>query len=376
VSRPRRGLALPALALAALLSGCSDGGVETTYGRMRGQSVNGTGVLAELFRRQGHTVRAASRLNEKTAGQADLIVRFALRPGPPDREEADWFDEWLSDYPGRRLIYVVRDFNGEPEYWSGALDRLPEDASEERRSRMEARRDAARTWPLELPAAPKEVADPVEWFAMEEGVGSTTVCRTLGGPWAEGVDAASAALFIHHAFRQDDESGNAVLLEGEGKPLVVTWHWAGDSEVLAVANGSFLLNEALVPKGRRPLAQRVVRWAGESPLRVVFAEGSGLLSEGESSRSPFALLWVPPLGWIAVHMMAFGLIACLARAAILGRPRVEPPSGADRPAAHAEALGALLARTRDVDAARSLLETYRRWRHASAGAPRPRGTKL
>jgi hypothetical protein len=46
--------------------GCSEG-VDATYGRMRGESVNGTGALAELFRQEGHTVRAAVRLTDDLA---------------------------------------------------------------------------------------------------------------------------------------------------------------------------------------------------------------------------------------------------------------------------------------------------------------------
>jgi hypothetical protein len=63
-----------------------------------------------------------------------------------------------------------------------------------------------------------------------------------------------------------------------------------------------------------------------------------------------------------VHLGLFGLLACLAHAPRLGRPQPAPPSDADRPAAHAEAVGDLLARSHDIGAARNLLETYRRWR--------------
>ena len=46
--------------------------------------------------------------------------------------------------------------------------------------------------------------------------------------------------------------------------------------------------------------------------------------------------------WVALHLGLFGLLACLARAPRLGRPSPDAPSDADRPAAHAEAVGALL----------------------------------
>ena len=44
--------ALGAIVLLAAAAGCQSGGVDATYGRSRGPSVNGTGALAELFRRR------------------------------------------------------------------------------------------------------------------------------------------------------------------------------------------------------------------------------------------------------------------------------------------------------------------------------------
>ena len=55
---------------------------------------------------------------------------------------------------------------------------------------------------------------------------------------------------------------------------------------------------------------------------------------------------MPPLRWVAIQAGLAALLAALARAPRLGRPRPDPPSGADRPAEHALALGTLLARAR------------------------------
>jgi hypothetical protein len=138
-----------------------------------------------------------------------------------------------------------------------------------------------------------------------------------------------------------------------------------------VASGAFLLNATLVNPARRPLALRVVDWVGEPPRNVAFVEGSSVLGTGPAARSIFALLRVPPFGWVAAQMFALGLAACLARAPRLGRARLEPPSDADRPAAHAEALGSLLARTGQPEQARATLEAFRLWRKKSAGGGGP-----
>ena len=80
--------------------------------------------------------------------------------------------------------------------------------------------------------------------------------------------------------------------------------------------------------------------------------------------------------WVALHLGLFGLLACLARAPRLGRPSPDAPSDADRPAAHAEAVGALLERSRGAATARDLLETYRRWRFPRASQEPGRPAEL
>ena len=361
-----------------VLSGCL-GGVDAHYGRSRGPSVNGTGGLAEMMRGAGHTVRAAVRLGDELNEKADAIVRFAPRPGPPAREEAAWYQKWLEADPRRRLVYVPQDFDAESEYWAAALAAMPASTTAADRQRAEERRVETAAWAADLPPRAKEAADPDDWFAVERGTGPVA-CKALGGPWAEGVDAAAAALTRHDGLK---ENGETILLTGDGVPLALEWHWPGHpppepgASTLVVANGSFLLNEPLARRARRPLARRVVAWLGPAPLRVVFVEGAGpTAGNGGGGSSPFDLLRVAPLGTIFGHAVAALLLVALSRAVILGRPIPAPPSDADRPAAHPEALGTLLARTRDVEGTRALLETYRRWRHPSAPSPTtPRGPR-
>ncbi|HEX8202530.1 MAG TPA: DUF4350 domain-containing protein, partial [Isosphaeraceae bacterium] len=334
--RRATGFGLLALALATL--GCAPRGIDATYGRSRGASVNGTGALAELFRRKGHEVRVARRLNPTVGAGADVLVRFAPWPGPPDRAEADWYQAWAAESPNRRLIYVPRDFDAQSEYWAAALARLPASADPQEKARMERQRDQTRAWAADLPSPAKTPADVDYWFATETRPGTPAPCKTLSGPWADGIDAAAAGLTRHQVFRVDPSGGEDVLLEGDGHPLALEWLWAEGGSALVVANGSFLLNEPLAHPARRPLALRVVRWAGEPPRRVVFVEGGDVLAD-EDRKPP---RWPPPLNWVMPHLLAFGLVACLSRAEILGRPRPEAPSGADRPVAHAVALGVLL----------------------------------
>ncbi len=357
------------------LLGCSEE-IDSTYGRMRGASVNGTGALAELFRQEGHTVRAAVRLTDDLDEWADVIVRFAPNPGPPGREEADWYENWLTEGRGSGLIYVPRDYDTQAEYWQGVLAAMPKTADASLRKRVEKRLEDARPWASKRPAKAKEPAPPDAWFTVKHSPGSPTICKTLGGDWAGGIDPVRASLTRHETLVADaeglsPEDAVGVLLKGDGKILAMEWHRANEARVLVVANGSFLLNAALVNRTRRPLAMHVARWPGDEPMHLAFVEGSFVVGDPPAQPSVFGLLEIPPFGWLAAQLLVLGLAVCLARAPSLGRPRPEPPSGEDRPVAHPLALGALWERTGAAEDARSALQTYRLWRHPSRRGERP-----
>jgi hypothetical protein len=384
--RPGSALAIAATAIA--LAGCGGRAVDESYGRIGTRSINGTGVFAGLLSARGHEVRAAVRLTQELRDWADVIVRFAPSAGPVEREEAQWYSEWLNESPRRRLVYVPRDYEATVEYWTMALDQLPKDAPSRLRERIEEARTAAENsgkgrFPIPVPAKkagkPKAVAPSGELFSLKESTKGPSVCKELGGPWAKGVDAAKAALTKHQTIKL---GGEELLLSGDGEPLVVTWRHQNTSAVLVVANGSFLLNVPLVNRARWPLAERTVAWAagaseedGEEapmePKRIAFVEGGFVLSGPFGPPSVFEIARKPPFDWPVAQLLALGLAACLARAPRLGRARSESPSGADRPVAHPEALGALLARTSRASEARDLLESFRRWRNR----PSPRGSR-
>ncbi len=357
--------ALFASAFALLALGCGATGVDTTFGRSRGSSVNGTGAFAELLRQRGHEVRAAVRANGTLANWANVLIRFAPHPGRPEKGEGRWLGDWLKNHPGGKLVYVVLDYDAEADFLEAMLAVEPKDASPEAIARATRQLDRAKGWVGNLPPRPKELAGEVEWFAFGLKPPSATPCQTLEGPWAEGVDAKLAAVPRHEAFKVEPDE--PILLSGDGKPLAIAWTLDNDSQVLALANGSFLVNGGLLNRARRPLTAQVATWIGTTPLHVAFLEGTrptADAAEAESS-SPFRLLGIAPFDWVSAHVMGFLLLLALSAAVRLGRPSPEPPSGVERPSAHPEALGALLAKTGRADFARTLLETYRRWRHPS-----------
>ena len=93
------------------------------------------------------------------------------------------------------------------------------------------------------------------------------------------------------------------------------------------------------------------------------------MAERVAEPSVFALLKYDPFGWVIGQFAILGLAASLAAAPRLGRARPEPASGADRPVAHPEALGALLARAGHAREAKTILDVYRRWRIGKTEPP-------
>jgi hypothetical protein len=349
------------LCLAIALAGCRREWPETEYGSSVGKSLNGTSVFSRLLESEGHEVRSAIRLTDELAEWADGIVRFAPYPGPPDHEEADWYFKWMCENSGRWLIYVVGDFDAEPDYWRTVLAELPATASADLRADIEQAAQRSSGWVARRPSAASRTANEGTWFKTEPGFSPPRVVEKLEGDWADGVNAAAAGLTVHDCMSK--KSGE-ILLAAEGKPLVVEKRLMGTSRMLFIANGSFLLNEPLSRPARRALTNQVLEWASIDGRKVAIVEGLSVMSDGQAARSLIDMIRdIADLRWAFVHVSLAALAAALARAPRLGRARPGPGTDADRPVAHARALGALLARSKDLAQARSVLDRYLRWRH-------------
>ena len=375
---PRLLLLLASPFLITLLPGCGARGPDTDYGSSRGASINGTSAFAAMLRQRGHEVRPAIRLTDELSEWAQGIVRFAPYPGPPEAKEAEWYRQWLAGDQERWLIYVVRDFDTQVEYWTQVRDGISKTADPERYDEAEAKRVAAAEAEAKRVAASIETTSPPDkaeisppkkqkktgnahdWFKTDTVSPASKICTKLEGPWAKDIDAAAAGLSLHESLVSDARS---VVLSCEGKPLVLDKTAVVAGNILIIANGSFLLNEALVKPARRPLALRVAEWPDRELQQIAMIESSYVTSDEEETITLWKLIArMLSFRWVAIQMAIAGVFAALARAPRLGRPRPDPPSGADRPAAHAEALGALLARGRATAESIDLLERYRQWR--------------
>ncbi|MHB1033257.1 MAG: DUF4350 domain-containing protein [Pirellulales bacterium] len=361
------------LALVSILAaGCAKE-LDTVYGQRRGpgasKSVNGTAVLVEMFQQAGHKVRSARSLSPRLA-EADTIVWFPDDFSPPSPDVRQWLEDWLWENSGRTLIYVGRDYDAAPGYWEKIQADAPaEQLPELRRRKAEADRDHLTRRPK--PAAPEDCG----WFTLDNRPARRKI-RSLDGQddWREGVDPTK--LDIELAGRITPAKESEVLLGSKGDVLVSRISW-GDSQLILVANGSFLLNLPLVNHEHRKLAGRLIAQVG-SPGRVVFLEsgasGPPIRDEDPSGgmRTGMEILGAWPANLILLHLAALGIIFCFSRSAIFGRPRQGEPAGVSDFGRHVAALGDLLARTGDSAFAVARLLNYRQTAGGeSAPAARP-----
>lgn len=139
----------------------------------------------------------------------------------------------------------------------------------------------------------------------------------------------------------------------------------GESRLIVVTNGSFLLNLPLVNHEHRKLAGRLIDEVGKPKQTVVFLEsragGPPIVANDPSPSVPTGLeifnLW--PTSWILLHLVVVGILLCFSRYPIFGLPRDLPPEAPSDFGKHVEALGELLSRSGDTAYATARILHYR-----------------
>jgi hypothetical protein len=195
----------------------------------------------------------------------------------------------------------------------------------------------------------------------------------LDGPWADGIDATKAKIKLNSRIELGEVA--EALLETDDGDLIVSREWwnsnydeetdsviNGDSKLIVVANGSFLLNYPLINHEHRKLAGKLI---GEVPedAKVVFLEGPDpqVVDQEPEPEAPTGVemfsIW--PMNWILVHLGILGAFFMLARWPIFGLPRSPKREAQADFGKHVAALAELLARTRDRGFAIARLQHYR-----------------
>jgi hypothetical protein len=380
-----------AVALVVLLVGYwltaapSNEELPVAYGGRRGteqaKSASGTGVLADLFKAAGNRVSTARRLSPRL-NDADTIVWAPDDFAPPTQEQREFLENWLTGGDQMRtVVYIGRDFDAASAYWNEIKPTAPpEDAGEIQRRLARAKADYASA------RAKMPVKEYARWFTAKRD-GQRRDIRTLEGEWAAGVDAKACEITLHGRLdiptaadrtASDPELSTSFepLLTSQGDTLAMratddAWY---DGQVIVLANGSWVLNYPLINREHRRLATRLVNECSRG--RVVFVEsgegGPPVLDRDPGAASDEA--WPPwPLNAMLFHATILGIIVCLARSPIFGRPRELPAEPAADFGKHVAALGELLARAKDRNYAQSRLQQYRELAKRDSGKSHLKG---
>lgn len=371
---------LIAMACLACLAGCSNDTIQHSYGQRRGRtggpSVNGTAVLSQMFKQAGHPVHTRRSLSPK-AESYDTIVWAPDDFAAPSDEAVQFLEDWLSNKPGRTLIYIGRDYDAEITYWESVLPNVPpEQAAEVTRRLAQARARHAQA----RAATPD---DKCSWFAIETDLPRRRIGRlgdpadTLRGSWCEGkgIDVSQLDIVIEtRLVPQKERPANSLgdryqseVQLAAGRDILVrrvtnpSWP---NGQVIIVTNGSFLLNLPLVEKGHRQLAAKLIEQC-QPGGRTMFLEsgpaGVPIFAWDSEKKYPTGLeaftQW--PIGFILMHFVALGLVVLMSKVAIFGRPLELEPAATSDFGRHVASLGEALAKTRDEAYARRLLAEFR-----------------
>jgi len=356
------------------------------YGRRDGTahytSVNGTRILAEMFRKRGDRVSTITRLTPKVAARAKVIVWFPDDFDPPTQKQREFFENWLSTHPYTTLIYVGRDYNAAPEYWRDAQAfASPQDEG----LIAQERAVADSSWQAER----AQVADSTYgyWFTVRKGA-KRVQQGTFDGPWADAFDPAKAKLTLYSQLAipiPADLTGvtdaptdlkQTSLLSYQGDQWVTSVtkdRWNG-SDILVVSNGSFLLNYPLVNSEHRKLAQKVVEHAstGSYSSEVVFLQSNrngpqvfDKEPEDEAANTGFFRIW--PINVITFHLILLGMFYCVSRSIMFGRPRDPPLENPADFGRHITALGELMQSTDNLAMAEQRIRHYEQQAKRASG---------
>jgi len=357
------------------IAGCSPVELDATYGVRHSltgrESVNGTAVLGEMFKKAKFRVNSWRRLSPKLE-EFDVIVWFPDDYNPPSIEHRQFLEDWLSNSPSRTLIYVGRDHDAAATYWQTVQPSVPPEQAME-----VARRLATLTSEQAKARAAIKFDEDCDWFIVQKARPQGRVTK-LSGPWSKNIDSEKTEIYLHTSLASptddpNDPSYTPLLMTDQG-PLVtkVTWPEWGSSQLLVVANGSFLLNLPLVNHENRALAVKLISACG-TPGKAVFLESSAggprILLEDPDDTYPTGLevFTVWPLGIIVLHLTLLGILCCFAVFPIFGRPReVALSSGASSVRAATYRSGYYMGGSSTVDVSARRIERTHFGKHIEA----------
>ncbi len=348
--------------------------VDSEYGHRSGRkgrgSVNGTSVLARMFREGGARVRTTGQLG-RTVDRSDVVVWIPDRYSPPGQRSIQHLENWINERPGRTLIYVGRNYDATADYWRHVVDHTsteyPEQYLESRRKLAKAR--VAQTTQSSVYPETQEC----DWFSMERSPTPQKI-DDLNGRLSRGVDAkkvdiqrithlGSAESGVVSKFQHWGTPKVDALLTAHDKTLVqrVQHDWWDRGQIIVVADGSWLLNLPLVNHEHRRLAGNLIAECGDVKDVVFLESGPGeppIARHEANEHHGMTAFTIWPINCILMHLLALGVLFCFTAFPIFGRPEKLPDSDMTDFGQHIDAIGNLMERTGDRQFAIQCLTNY------------------
>ena len=376
-------LTLPANVLA------QEDDIDATYGQGNQSagrySINGTGVLAQLFEDRGHSV-FYSRVLGRPTRKADVIIWAPDNFHVPSDTEVAAIEKWLQEKANRTFIFIGRDYDATMDYW---VD-VAKNASPEEQAMLTLK--LADVWGAHQVKRMAIIDDEdCGWFKIQQDNTVRTIRSARSTKdWLEGVSPGGLKMRLQSYFVESDRGKTFSYDRYEYEPQLFFQNIPlitriqnrskfNRGQIYVIANGSFLLNVPLVHREHRKLASKLIEKVGREKV-VCFLESEfddwedvPVLENAPSAARPpsiMTILQTWPFGIILMHIILIGIVYCFYRFPIFGRPRtqyklntviddaneIQSVSNFGR---HIRALGDLLKRGGNTAFANHCLQMYR-----------------
>ena len=334
------------------------------------QSINGNTVFMDMCASEGARCRRTFGLN-KQCMKYDCILWFCSDNQNPDDKAVMWFEDWLSEKPGRTLVFVGRSFESDELYWTRMMEIAPKIEKREIQKKLsEAKSRSSLGFGPNLRRAFEDKPNE-KWFRTkkESERKSFKITELSGNPtFVDGLDPTKTELQL---YGEIEPIGNDIQIILSGKPqddtspkVLIAEQKVGQSRILIVPSGTFLLNYPLVNRENRKLAGRFIELLAPRNQKFLFLRmGSNLVERVDMSgpKNPgFILLQFWPICLFFWHLIALGIVVCFWRWPVFGHSRELPPAISADFRQHIEAYAELLKKTADVGFAKEQIDKFLR----------------
>jgi len=377
------------LGLLAYPAVAQDDDIDGTYGEGNksegAYSINGTGVLADMFENAGCEIYYSRVLGRPTQ-RADVIVWAPDSFRLPSPKEVEVIEQWLQDKRGRTFIFIGRDYDATMDYWV----EVTKDASDDEKTVLAFK--LADVWGAhQVKRLQIQPDDDCGWFRMNASSTVRTIKSLQGdSSWLAGLNNGQFHLRVQSYFEFGDSDFTRsqrrynfdydVKLYRDEIPIVTEIRGSrfGQSSMLAIVNGSFLLNVPLVHHEHRKLAAKIIETCRHGS-RVCFLESDyddsenvPVVSGDPAPAMPpsiVTILQTWPFGIIQIHLIVHGIVYCFFRYPIFGKARkkyvvsttikdLNEQRSVSNFGRHVQALGDLLRRAGNEKFARNCVTQY------------------